>query len=68
MPISYAAQKGNMIIIYNERGLQTGTIYAGLGRRDGLQGFTGSIVSVRHGATIITYDEKGRQLSTIVVT
>lgn len=60
MAIGTAVQRGSVVYIYDEKGRQMATISAG----DGMQGYTGSTVSVRRGSVIYTYDERGRQLST----
>jgi len=61
MAIASAVQRGSSIYIYDERGRQLGAVSAGSGPQDGLQGYTGSTVSVRRGSTVYIYDEKGRQ-------
>ena len=64
MAIGNAVQKGSFVYIYDESGRQLATLTAGLGKDDGLKGYTGSTVNVRRGAFIYTYDEKGRQTAT----
>lgn len=59
MAIGSAVQKGSMVYIYDERGRQLASVSAG----DGLQGYTGSTVSVKRGNMVYTYDERGRQVS-----
>ena len=61
MAIGSAVQRGSSVYIYDEKGRQLGVVSAGSGRNDGLQGYTGSTVSVRRGNSIYIYDEKGRQ-------
>ena len=60
MAIGTAVQRGAWVHILDEKGRQLATVSAG----DGMQGYTGSTVSIRRGAWIHTYDERGRQLST----
>ena len=60
MAIGTAVQRGSFVYVYDEKGRQLATVSAG----DGLQGYTGTIVSVRRGGFIHTYDERGRQVST----
>lgn len=61
MAIGSAVQRGGYVYIYDEKGRQLGMVPAG----EGLQGYTGSSVSVRRGAYVYTYDERGRQLSMV---
>jgi hypothetical protein len=61
MAIGSAVQRGSWVYVYDEKGRQLTTVAAG----EGLQGFTGSSVSVRRGAWIYTFDEKGRQIATV---
>ena len=61
MSIGSAVQRGSFVYVYDEKGRQLATVPAG----EGMQGYTGSTVSVRRGAFIHTYDERGRQISTI---
>lgn len=60
MAIGSAVQRGSFVYVYDEKGRQLATVLAG----DGMQGYTGSAVSVKRGAFIHTYDERGRQVST----
>ena len=60
MAIGSAVQRGSFVYVYDEKGRQLASVPAG----EGLQGYTGSTVSVRRGAFIHTYDERGRQVST----
>lgn len=61
MAIGSAVQRGSFVVIYDEKGRQIASVPAG----EGLQGYTGSTVSVRRGSFIINYDERGRQVSSI---
>jgi len=63
MAIANAVQKDSYVYVYDKRGRELCSIFAGSWKSDGLQGFTGSVVSVRTGSYIYTYDENGRQLS-----
>ena len=60
MAIGSAVQRGSFVYVYDEKGRQLATVPAG----EGLQGYTGSTVSVRRSAFIHIYDERGRQVST----
>jgi len=60
MAIGSAVQRGSFVYVYDEKGRQLATVPAG----EGMQGYTGSTVSVRRGAFVYTYDERGRQIST----
>lgn len=60
MAIGSAVQWGSFVYVYDEKGRQLATVPAG----EGMQGYTGSTVSVRRGAFVYTYDERGRQIST----
>jgi hypothetical protein len=64
MPIGSAIERGSTIYVYDERGRTLFTKSKGSRPTDGLQGYTGSTVSVRSGSTVYTYDEKGRTLNT----
>ena len=59
MAIGNAVQKGSMVYIYDERSRQLASVSAG----DGLQGYTGSTVSVKRGSMVYTYNERGQQVS-----
>jgi len=63
MAIGNAVQRSSFVYVYDDKGRQIGTISAGSGPRDGLQGYTSSTVNVRRGSYIYTYDERGRQIS-----
>lgn len=58
MAISLARQQGSIVIVYNERNCQiftkAGTLY----------GYTGGSVTVKVGNILITYNDKGNQIST----
>jgi hypothetical protein len=60
MAIVNAVHRGAFISVYNQRGIQTTLTQAGTQPGDGLLGYTSSAVSVKRGAFIITYDERGR--------
>jgi hypothetical protein len=62
MAIASAVQRGSMIFVYNERGNTLFVKTVGLRPGDGLQGYTGSAVTVRDGSIIHTYDAKGNTL------
>lgn len=66
MAIGSAVQRGQTVYIYDERGRMLGAAPAGSNSNpnDGLQGYTGTTVSVRRGASIYIHDERGRLLST----
>ena len=61
MAIGSAVQRGSFVYVYDEKGRQLATVPAG----EGMQGYTGSTVSVKRGAFVHTFDERGRQISTI---
>lgn len=63
MAIGSAVQRGSYVYVYDERGRQLAMVPAGTGPQDGLQGYTGTTVSVRRGSYVYTHDEKGRQLA-----
>lgn len=60
MAIGNAVQRGSFVYVYDEKGRQLASVPAG----EGLQGYTGSTVSVKRGAFVHTFDERGRQVST----
>jgi hypothetical protein len=62
MAIGSVTERGNVAIIYDEAGRQLTMIPVGFGPHDGLLGYTGSSVSLRFGAMILTYDSRGRQI------
>ena len=63
MTIGNAVQRGDVVYIYDEKGLLTGQVPAGSGPQRGLKGYTSSTVNVRFGNVIYLYDEKGRLIS-----
>lgn len=64
MAIQMAVQRGIFVYIYNESNSMCGTVHAGTGPNDGLQGYTSSTVNVRRGSFIYCYNEKGHMIST----
>ena len=64
--IASAVERGSYIYVYNDKGNQICAISGGgSGPKDGLQGYTGSTVSVRRGSYIYVYNAKGNQISAI---
>jgi hypothetical protein len=64
MAIGTAVQSGKIISIYDE-GRRLTNLSVGSGPKDGPQGFASATVSVRLGAVINIYDERGRRLSVV---
>ncbi len=64
MAIGNTVEKGSLVYVYDEKGRQLFTKSKGSQPGDGLKGYTGSTVNIKHGSLIYTYDEKGRQVST----
>jgi hypothetical protein len=64
MTIANAIQRGAFVYVFNERGEQTSTLFAGRNRDDGVTGYTSSQVNIRRGGFIYSYDERGQQLET----
>ena len=62
MAIGNAIQRGFVVFVYNERGQSLFNKPAGSRPGDGLQGFTGSTVSIKVGFVVFTYDERGTLL------
>jgi hypothetical protein len=62
MAIGSVTLRGNVALVYDELGRQLSTIPVGFGANDGLLGYTGSSMSLRFGAMILTYDAQGRQI------
>jgi hypothetical protein len=60
--IGNAVQRGNVVDIFDEKGNQTGQVFAGNGPADGLKAYTSSTVNVRFGV-IYSYDHSGQQIS-----
>ena len=57
-----AIQKGNSVVLYNERGSQIAVIpFNPRESGDGLKGYTSSTVSIQVCRNITTYDERGSQ-------
>jgi hypothetical protein len=65
MAIANAVPRGSSVYVYDEQNRQIFSIPGGTGPNNGLQGYTGSTVSVRRGSSIYVYDERGRQISSI---
>ena len=65
MTIASAVERSGYVYLYDERGRQLATVRSGSQPGDGLQGYTGSTVSVRRGAYVYVHDERGRQVSAI---
>ena len=63
MAIGNAVERDHFVYVYNEKGHQLGTLFAGNGPEDGLIGYTSATVNVRLGVVIYTYNAEGRQLS-----
>jgi hypothetical protein len=65
MTIGTLVENDPWIEVFDEKGSLLTRIWSGPNQGDGLQGFTGSTVSVRNGASILVFDEKGHQISTV---
>ncbi len=63
MTIGNAIQRGNGVYVYDEQGRQLFVHYAGSGPDDGLEGYTSSVVNIRRGPYVISYDKSGRQIA-----
>lgn len=61
MAIASVVQRGSSVVIINEDGKQTASLYVG----DGVQGYTSNTVSIRMGSMIYIYDEKGNQKGSV---
>ena len=57
--IGMAMEKGNQVIVYDEKNKQIACVMLGGGK---LQGYTSSSFSIKRGCTLYTYDERGRQI------
>lgn len=57
MAIGSAAQKGNVVYVYDEKGWD---LFTRLGE---LHGYTGATVTIKAGGLLYTLDERGQQLS-----
>ena len=57
--IGSALECGSLIVVYDEKGMSLFSKAKGSGPQDGLLGFTGSTVTVRHGSVVYTFDVKG---------
>jgi hypothetical protein len=49
--------------VYDEKGKKLAAIDAGNRKDDGLKGYTSTIMNIRRGNWIYTYDEKGQKLN-----
>jgi hypothetical protein len=63
MAIGSVIEKGSQVIAYDEQNRQIFIKMKGQKPDDGVQGYTGSTVSIRYGSQLLTYNEKGRQIS-----
>ncbi len=63
MAIGSVLEKGYQIIAYYEQNRQIFSKTKGQKPGDGVKGYTGSTVSIQYGSQLLTYDEKGRQIS-----
>ena len=57
--IGSALERGSLIVVYDDKGMSLFSKEKGSGPQDGLIGFTGSTVTVRHGSVVYTFDVKG---------
>ena len=64
MAIANAVQRGSTVYVYDEKGRNIFTQFAGSGPNDGLKGYTGNSVNIQRGNTIYTYNDKGRNTNT----
>lgn len=62
--IATAAQRGDYVEVYDERGSRLTSIYAGGGQ---LVGFTASVVTIRRGNYNEMYDERGSRINSVYV-
>jgi len=58
MTIGNAVERDHFVYVYDEKGHQLGTLFAGNGPDDGLKGYTSTTVNVRLGAVIYTYNSR----------
>ena len=63
MAIGSVMEKGLQIIAYDENNRQLFAKLKGHKHDDGLKGYTGSAVSIQNGSQLLTFDEKGHQIS-----
>lgn len=66
MAIGSVIQRSGSLVVYDERGHQTGMVLTASGDSE-LQGYTSSTVSVRRGNLVLTYNERGQQMGTALV-
>ena len=64
MAIGMAVQKGGIVYVYDEKGRELATKGAGMGKNDGLKGYTSGTFTVQIGNILYTYNEKGGEVST----
>jgi len=53
MAIGKAVERDHFVYVYDEKGHQLGTLFAGNGPDDGLKGYTSATVNVRLGAVFL---------------
>jgi hypothetical protein len=64
MAIGSVRQQGTSLYIFDERGAQLGMLFNVLSRpKDRLMGYTSSVITVKTGNSIVTYDQHGHPLS-----
>ena len=63
MAIGNVIQKGSTIYVYDEKGKLIRGLSAGSGPKDGLKGYTSTMVNIQRGSTIYSYNEKGAVVS-----
>lgn len=64
MSIGSVIERGQSVIVYDEKGKQLAMVLLGGGK---LTGYTSSSFGIHRGGTLYTYDEKGRVKSTVAI-
>jgi hypothetical protein len=63
MPIGNAIERSRFVYVYDEKGHQIRSIFAGNGPDDGLKSVTPTTVNIKRGGFVYSYDAEGRQLN-----
>jgi hypothetical protein len=62
--IANAVQRGSTVYVYDEKGRNIFTQFAGSGLTVCLNWYTGNFVNIQRGSTIFTYNDKGQNTNT----
>ena len=60
MAIANAVQRGQLAYVYDDKNRLLCSLAAGTGPSDGLTGYTSTVVNIKRGKIIYSFDENGR--------